>query len=289
MRSGETARPMSEGAVGLGDARVAAQLAQERERCDRLSRNAGFDDARRAAGPYRIPRRPLQAPSPSVARPAVFAPAEIPAPPPPISSTAIVPSSPSSRQSRKERRHERCSQVNAEREGAARELRDLIAQKKAELEKLEELVKYAGAAPVEMRRHQQMAHDVCRHGERLVCLSSKLSVPRLLRHLEEAHDRHGFAEHVLSDPSVWQDECGRQAVQRAVRAGWDSVADALVHVRLYESELGRILGEMRGELAALRASSRALADSANVNAAEEFAARVRRAHGLLAYGEWGQV
>ena len=86
-------------------------------------------------------------------------------------------------------------------------------------------------------RHQQMAHDVCRHGERLVCLSSKLSVPRLLRHLEEAHDRHGFAEHVLSDPSVWQDECGRQAVQRAVRAGWDSVADALVHVRLYESVL----------------------------------------------------
>ena len=129
---------MTERAVGLGDARVAAQLAQERERCDQLSRNAGFDDARRAAAPYRIPRRPLQAPSPSVARPAGVAPAETPAPPPPISSTAIVPFAPSSTQSRKERRKERCSHVNNEREEAARELRDLIAQKKAELEKLEE-------------------------------------------------------------------------------------------------------------------------------------------------------
>ena len=280
-------RPMTEGAVGLGDARVAAQLAQVRERCNQRSTNTGFDDARRAAGPYRIPRRPLQAQSPSVARPAAVAPAETPAPPPPISSTAIVACLPSSTRSRKQRRKERCIQVNSEREEAAHELRELISRKKAELEKLEELVKYAAAAPVEMRRHQQMAHEVGRHGERLVCLSAKLSVPTLLRHLEKAHDRHGFAEHVLNDPCVWQDECGRQAVQRAVRAGWDSVADALLHVRVHECVLGRVLGELRGELTALRASSEALAQSQNVNAAEEFAARVRRAHGLLAYGEWG--
>ena len=56
---------------------------------------------------------------------------------------------------------------------------------------------------------------------------------------------------------------------------------------MYECVLGRVVGEMRGELVALRASSGALAQSQNVNAAEEFAARVRRAHGLLAYGEWG--
>jgi len=170
---------MIEGAVGLGDARVAAQLAQERERCDQRSTNAGFCDARRAAGAYRIQRRPLHALSQSVARPAVVSPAEIPVPPPPISSTAIVPISPSSRRSRKERRRETFSQVNNEREEAARELRALVAQKKAELQKLEELVKYAGAAPVEMRRHQQMAHDVCRQGEGLVSLVFTAGVPRL--------------------------------------------------------------------------------------------------------------
>ena len=138
---------------------------------------------------------------------------------PALSSAAALGDDVSSRPSRKERRRELIINVNTEREEAACELRGLIAQKKAELEKLEELVKYAGALPVEMRRHQQLAHEVSRHGERLVGLTSKLSVPTLLRRLEEAHQRQGSAGHILADPDVWQDECGRKAVQRAVRAG----------------------------------------------------------------------
>ena len=179
----------------------------------------------------------------------------------------------------------------AEREEAAHELRDLIAQKKAELEKLEELVKYAGAAPVEMRRHQQMAHDVCRQGERLVHHVRTGGIPQLRGEVCAAHAHYGRAAQKLCDRG-FDDPHGDYHLGIAdvfcdIRAGEKALAGALARVRMLEDRLGCLVGELRGELAALRASSQALAQGENVDAAEEFAARARRQANLRAYGEWG--
>ena len=70
-------------------------------------------------------------------------------------------------------------------------------------------------------------------------------------------------------------------------AGEKALGDALGRVRMLEDRLGEIVGQLRGELAALRASSQALAQREPVDAAEDFAARLRRRAALIPYGEWG--
>ena len=155
--------------------------------------------------------------------------------------------------------------------------------------KLQEVLQYVEAAPTEMRRHQQMAHDVCRQGEGLVSLVFSADVSRLRGKVcaaqahyvsvaQKLHDR-GF-----DDPDFW----GIADVFSDMRSGGKALAEALGHVRSLEDQLGRHVGELRAELAALRASSEALVCRENVDAAEDFAARARRRAMLIAYGDWGK-
>ena len=73
--------------------------------------------------------------------------------------------------------------------------------------KLNEIMQYTDAAPSEMRRHQQMAHAVCRQGEDLVSLVHNADVPRLRERACEAHARYVTARQKLqgriADPELW--------------------------------------------------------------------------------------
>lgn len=73
-----------------------------------------------------------------------------------------------------------------------------------------------------------------------------------------------------------------------MRAGEKALGDALARVRFLEDRLGGLVGELRAELAALRASSQALALQEDVGVAEDFAARLRRRAALVPYGQWGE-
>ena len=154
--------------------------------------------------------------------------------------------------------------------------------------KLNEIMQYTDAAPSEMRRHQQMAHAVCRQGEDLVSLVHNADVPRLRERACEAHARYVTARQKLqgriADPELW----GITDVFVDLRDGEAALGGAVWRVRSLEDRLGRLVGELRAELAALRASSAALARRDNADAAEEFAARARRRANLVAYGEWGR-
>ena len=56
--------------------------------------------------------------------------------------------------------------------------------------KLNEITAYAKAAPAEMRRHQQMAHGVCRQGEDLIGILHTAGIPQMREMTYEAHARH---------------------------------------------------------------------------------------------------
>ena len=104
----------------------------------------------------------------------------------------------------------------------------------------------------------------------------------------EAHARYVTARQKLqgriADPELW----GITDVFVDLRDGEAALGGAVWRVRSLEDRLGRLVGELRAELAALRASSAALARRDNADAAEEFAARARRRANLVAYGEWGR-
>ena len=72
-----------------------------------------------------------------------------------------------------------------------------------------------------------------------------------------------------------------------LKASAQVLESVVLCVREVEQGLARVVGELAGELTALRASTRALVESNNVHDAEEHAASVRRHLGLAAYGEWG--
>jgi len=99
-----------------------------------------------------------------------------------------------------------------------------------------------------------------------------------VRAAQKLHDR-GF-----HDQDLW----ALSDVFADMRAGEAALCDALGRVRGLEDRLGELVGELRAELAALRASSAALARRENVDAAEDAAARSRRRAMLIAYGGWGK-
>ena len=161
--------------------------------------------------------------------------------------------------------------------------------------RLQAALKYVQAAPAEMRRHTGMAHEAAQHGDRLVSLlaRSAVRVPMLRGQLDAAlthqvRAMRALEEQALQEPDGQQHQGGHAAL-RELKAGSAALEKAVLHVRELEQGLIRVVGDMQGELTALRASSQALARSGNVDAAEEFAARARRAFALDAYGEWGMA
>ena len=56
--------------------------------------------------------------------------------------------------------------------------------------KLNEIIAYVKAAPAEMRRHQQMAHGVCRQGEDLIGILHTAGIPQIREMTYEAHARY---------------------------------------------------------------------------------------------------
>ena len=113
-------------------------------------------------------------------------------------------------------------------------------------------------------------------------------VPRLRAEVNAAQTHYVRAAQKLHDRGFHhQDLWALSDVFADMRAGEAALGDALGRVRGLEDRLGKLVGELRAELTALRASSEALARSGNVDAAEESAARIRRAWNLAAYGTWG--
>ena len=139
-----------------------------------------------------------------------------------------------------------------------------------------------------VRRHQQMAHDVCRQGQGLLSFVFTAGVPRLRAEVNAAQTHYVRAKEKLHDRGFHdRDMWALSDVFADMRAGEAALGDALGRVRGLKNRLGELVGELQAELTALRASSEALARSGNVDAAEESAARIRRAWNLAAYGTWG--
>jgi len=159
--------------------------------------------------------------------------------------------------------------------------------------RLQAALKYVQAAPAEMCRHRDMAHEAAQHGDRLVSLLARTPTTMLRGQLDAAlthqvRAMRALEEQALQEPDGQQHQGGHAAL-RELKAGSAALEKAVLRVRELEQGLIRVVGDMQGELTALRASSQALARSGNVDAAEEFAARARRAFALDAYGEWGMA
>ena len=283
---------MGDRVVGLDEPEVAAELARERIRSESRSSNARYVIQRVAGGD----RFPLQSLCEQSRAPHLSSQPSTPRLPPSQATAPMPPSQPpdGTRKQRRAQFMERQERQESERERhvaraqqATAELDQLIAQEREVVQKLKGALAYAEAAPMEMRRHKGMAHDVVRQGERLLDVVHRMRVPTLRDELALTRRHQIMARRVLEDPERWQGDGGRKMALRELRDGGAALEKAVEHVHLLLSHLGSVVGELRGELAALRSSSAALADSKDVDAAEEWAGRVRRAWGLAAYGEWG--
>ena len=287
---------MSEQVVNLENPLATAQLAQGSKR---RSSNTGFGDEKVPARPYRIRKRlpvqtvpppkppaPLQPLDKHMGTPRMRLKAAAAATAATAAAAAEGAGAPLQRS-----RGRGGPGVRGRRRSAFMESRQHAASTAAgeELrEKLEEALRYVEAAPTEMRRHQKMAHEVCRYGENLVSVISSAGIPVLTREMSAAQTQLVRARHMLENLHCSEDvELWRAAAMRELRVGGTAVDAALVRVRLLERSVEQLVGELGGEIAALHASSGALAHGRNVNAAEEFAARARRLLGRSAYGEWG--
>jgi hypothetical protein len=164
------------------------------------------------------------------------------------------------------------------------ELDGLIAATKRRNERLRAAIRYVEAAPAEMRRHQGVAHDVVRQAERLVRTVRRAQSATLCEQLRHAYAalHHARRSRVACEQQRERELETREALGEAGRA----LERALVHVYGWEENMGCIMGELGGELAALRVSSMALARGEDVTAAEDHIARVRQ-WDSVAYSLWG--
>ena len=171
----------------MNEPAVAAELERERMRKERRALRYHIPKRVAEEAGESCPRRPRQ----SLEQPPATVSPQPSAPLPPRSSMPLPPRSqspapPPRSQPQTQTRKERRALRERERQATIVELNQLLARRRDEMARLQAALKYVQAAPAEMRRHTDMAHEAAQHGDRLVSLLARTPTTMLRGQLDAA-------------------------------------------------------------------------------------------------------